>query len=374
MRASPDASPTLTPAAPRAHWPTLALLALAVLAVHTLALRGQPFAVQPAAPRVPVQPMDTRVIAAAPNAAPPSPPAAQHASSRRVLPQPKKPSNNEQKVHEVQPERAQAAPESIATAEPAPLPASPVEPPADAPHAFPQSTPSAEASPALPPPGLQATPVTAMALPPSVELSYRMTGSAGGLNYQATAQLDWNNAGNSYDSRMSVSAFLLGSRSLVSRGQIDAGGLAPLRFADTSRKRELAAHFEADKNKITFSSNAPPAVWMPGAQDRLSVFMQLSGMLAGNPAAFPLGTTISVYTAGPRSAELWTFVVEAEELLQVPLGELIALKLTSQLRNDYDRTLEIWYVPALGYLPARFRYTQANKDFIDQQLRELKPL
>lgn len=373
MRASPDASST-PPAAARARWPTLALLALAVLAVHTLALRGQPFAVQPPAPLTPVQPMETRVIAAAPVAAPPSPPAAQRAPSRKVLPPHKKPSNNEPKAPEAKSERAQAAPESIATAEPAPLPMSPVESPADAPQASAQTTPSAEATPAPPPPGLQATPVTAMALPPSVELSYRMTGSAAGLNYQASAQLDWTNAGSSYDSRISVSAFLLGSRSLVSRGQIDAGGLAPLRFADTSRKRELAAHFESDKKRITFSSNAPPAVWMPGAQDRLSVFMQLSGMLAGKPAAFPLGTTISVYTAGPRSAELWTFLVEAEESLQVPLGELVALKLTSQLRNDYDRTLEIWYVPALGYLPARFRYTQANKDFIDQQLRAIKPL
>lgn len=372
MRASPDASPT--PAAARAPWPTLALLALAVLAVHTLALRGQPFAVQPALSPAPVQPMDTRVIAATAVAAPPSLPAPKPVSAKKVLPQPKKPSNNEQKAPETQSERAQAAPESIATVEPAPLPVSPVEPPADSPQVSAQATPPAEAAPAPPPPGLQATPITAMALPPSVELSYRMTGSAAGLNYQASAQLDWNNAGSSYDSRITVSAFLLGSRSLVSRGQIDAGGLAPLRFADTSRKREQAAHFEADKQQITFSSNAPPAVWMPGAQDRLSVFMQLSGMLAGSPAAFPLGTTISVYTAGPRSAELWTFLIEAEELLQVPLGELVALKLTSQLRNDYDRTLEIWYVPALGYLPARFRYTQANKDFIDQQLRAIKPL
>ena len=246
-------------------------------------------------------------------------------------------------------------------------PAAPVE--ADA-----QTKPPPPPAQAAAPASVQATPITAMALPPSVQLSYRMTGSAGGLNYQASAQLDWNNAGSSYDSRITVSAFMLGARSLVSRGQIDAGGLAPLRFADISRKRELAAHFEADKKQITFSSNAPPAVWVPGAQDRLSVFMQLSGMLAGNPAAFPLGATVSIYTAGPRSAEIWTFLIEAEELLQVPLGEMVALKLTSQLRNDYDRRLEIWYVPALGYLPARFRYTQANQDFIDQQLRELKPL
>jgi Protein of unknown function (DUF3108) len=351
---------------------------LAVLMVHTLALRGQPFAVRPAASSAPVQPLNTRVIAAAPVAAPPSLPTAtpspQPAAPRKMRSPPNQPSKIESKAPVAQAERAQAAPETIATADPVAPPPGPIEMPAELPQGTSQTPHGAEAAAPAPPSGLQATPVTALALPPSVELSYRMTGSAGGLNYQASAQLDWNNAGSSYDSRISVSAFLLGSRSLVSRGQIDAGGLAPLRFADSSRKRELAVHFEAEKKSITFSSNAPPALWIPGAQDRLSVFMQLAGMLAGNPSAFPLGSTISVYTAGPRSAELWTFLVEAEELLQVPLGEQAAIKLTSQLRNDHDRTLEIWYVPAWGYVPARFRYTQANQDFIDQQLRAIKPL
>ena len=381
-------APTLGPTAGAGRRTlALALLAVVVLALHTLALRGPfaPAALRPSAPPTLVQPLDTRLIAAAPVAAPPVRPAAESSPARERKPQPpQEPLKFKKKPAETLSERPQEAPDLIAPDTASAV----VTTPPDLPSAgtAPSSEPSAESSAAAPgaatdapqaaapPAGLQTTPITAMALPPSVQLNYRMTGSAGGMAYQASAQLDWRNAGSHYDSRISVSAFLLGSRSLESRGEIDAGGLAPLRFADNSRKREQAAHFEPAKKQITFSSNAPPAVWLAGAQDRLSVFMQLSGMLAGNPAAFALGTRIAIYTAGPRGAELWTFLVEAEELLQVPLGELVALKLTSQLRNEYDRRLEIWYAPSLGYLPARFRYTQVNQDFIDQQLREVKPL
>ncbi len=213
-------------------------------------------------------------------------------------------------------------------------------------------------------------PVTAMSLPPSTQLAYTMTGNAKGLTYHANATLVWNNAGSQYDARMTVSALFLGSRSMTSTGQVGADGLAPTRFSDKSRT-EVAAHFEPEKGQITFSANTPSMPWTQGAQDRVSVFMQLGGMLAGDPAAFPQGSTISVYTVGPRDAETWTFAVEATETLQLPYGELSTLKLSRQPRREFDQKVEIWYAPSLGYLPVRNRITQANGDFIDQQLRSV---
>ena len=71
---------------------------------------------------------------------------------------------------------------------------------------------------------------------------------------------------------------------------------------------------------------------------------------------------------GPRDAETWRFVVDDEELLQLPVGALTALKLTRAPQKTYDITVELWLAPALGYLPARIRLTQNNDDFIDQQL------
>lgn len=206
-----------------------------------------------------------------------------------------------------------------------------------------------------------------MALPASVALDYQASGSVKGLSYKAKAELLWHNSGARYDARMTVSALFVGSRSMSSQGQVNAQGLAPSRFSDKSRT-EVAAHFEPDKGQVSFSANTPSAPWVQGAQDRVSIFLQLGGMLAGNPAAFPAGASISIYTVGPRDAETWTFQVEGEETLSLPFGELAALRLSRQLRHENDQKLEVWYAPALGYLPVRNKLTQANGDFVDQQL------
>lgn len=218
--------------------------------------------------------------------------------------------------------------------------------------------------------GPQTTPVTAINLPASVRLLYKMTGTSKGLNYSANAELAWNNTGTQYDAYMKVSALFLGSRSMSSAGLITPIGLAPTRFSDKFRS-EQAAHFVTDQGKITFSANTPDAPWIEGAQDRVSVFIQLGGMLAGTPGGFPAGSNITLYTVGPREADTWTFTVEAEEQLKLPGGEMLALKLTRKPRREYDQKVEIWYAPALGYLPVRNRITQQNGDFIDQQLDEV---
>jgi len=153
---------------------------------------------------------------------------------------------------------------------------------------------------------------------------------------------------------------------------VSAEGLAPTRFSDKART-EVAAHFEPDKGQISFSANTPTVPWVKGAQDRMSVFLQLAGLLAGSPASYPVGASISVYTVGPRDADTWTFVVEAEEKLNLPYGELNTLKLARQPRREFDQKVEIWYAPALGYLPVRSKITQRNGDFVDQQLNTLTP-
>jgi hypothetical protein len=223
---------------------------------------------------------------------------------------------------------------------------------------------------AAPPPVPSSTPVTAMALPASARLDYKMTGRSKGLTYYAKGEMNWQNKGGRYDASMTVSALFIGSRTMSSTGQIGDEGLAPSRFSDKSRN-EVAAHFEPDKGQISFSANTPVVAWSPGAQDRVSVFLQLGGMLAGNPAGFPVGSAITMLTVGPRDADNWTFVVENEQALSLPFGDLATLKLSRKPRREYDQTVEIWFAPALGYLPVRNKITQANGDFVDQQLSAL---
>ena len=213
------------------------------------------------------------------------------------------------------------------------------------------------------------TQATAFIAPASVLLKYQVQGQAKGLNYWASAELAWQQDGQAYDSRLTVSAFLLGSRTQVSKGTLGPEGLMPTRFGDKSRS-ELAAHFQRDKGVISFSANSPDAPLLKGAQDRLSVVMQISSLLAGDSARFPLGTMLSFQTVSQREAEVWHFLVEKEEMLQLPFGEIDAIKLNRKPRREFDQQIELWFAPTLGYLPVRLRITNANGDFVDQLLNK----
>lgn len=372
-------------AAPRAAppWRVVLLLAAVVLLAHALVLGASPsrfgLALEPAAKQAPA--MLTRRI---------DPPPVQAAAAQPTPPQPS-PQPRPQAAPQKKAAPAPTLPEPSATPEPAPSlemdveapvaalapssvdlfgPGLPVLSPPQAappPAADPTAAAATPAASAAAPGGPSQTPVTAIALPASVALHYHTSASTKGLSYQAKAELIWHNSGTRYDARMTVSKLFVDLRSMTSQGQVSAQGLAPSRFSDKSRA-EVAAHFEPDKGQVSFSANTPSLPWVQGAQDRVSVFLQLGGMLAGNPAAFPAGASISIYTVGPRDAETWTFEVEGEETLRLPFGELATLRLSRQLRHEHDQKLEVWYAPALGYLPVRNKLTQANGDFADQQL------
>ena len=211
------------------------------------------------------------------------------------------------------------------------------------------------------------TDVTAFKAPESAFLKYQVQGQAKGFNYWATAELNWAQNGKEYDARLEVSALFLGSRVQTSKGTLGTEGLMPIRFGDKTRS-ELAAHFQRDKGIISFSANSPDAPLLKGAQDRLSVVLQLSSLLAADPTRFPPGTMLSFQTVSQREAEVWQFLVEKEDMLQLPFGDINAIKLNRKPRREFDQQIELWFAPTLGYLPVRLRITNANGDFVDQLL------
>jgi hypothetical protein len=150
---------------------------------------------------------------------------------------------------------------------------------------------------------------------------------------------------------------------------IGAGGIEPARFSDT-RRSEVAAHFMREQGQVVFSNNAPSVPLLPGAQDRLSVMLQLGAFMAGDPARYSPGAAFAIQTVGPRDADLWIFKVEGDEHLTLPAGQYNARKLTRNPRKPFDDKVELWLAPELGYLPVRIRQTQDNGDFADFQLRD----
>jgi len=206
--------------------------------------------------------------------------------------------------------------------------------------------------------------------PASTRLDYAVTGRVKGLAYNAEGQLDWTLADGRYSARMEMKVFLLGSRVQTSTGRVGPGGLSPERFADKSRS-EKAAHFDAGLGRVRFSNNAPDAALQPGAQDRLSLFLQIAGLLQARPQAYVTGQTIEMQVVGTGDADIWRFEVGDEVTLSLPAGEMRARQLKRLPRKEFDSTVEMWLAPGLQHLPVRLRVTQANGDVADQQLRRM---
>jgi hypothetical protein len=207
--------------------------------------------------------------------------------------------------------------------------------------------------------------------PPSVKLNYEFAGDIKGIRYSAEGDMLWTHKDNSYQLKQEVRHVLLGSRSQTSAGSLSPLGLLPLRFGDKF-KQEVAAHFERDKGLVSFSANTPSQSLQDGAQDRLSLFVQLAGLMSGSPQFQQVGQQISFQVVSARSAEVWSFSVEKTETLQLPIGRIPTLKLRRVPVQQYDQSVEMWLSPQHGFLPARVRIVQTNGDALDQQLRQVQ--
>ncbi|NMM81249.1 hypothetical protein B2J86_09990 [Acidovorax sp. SRB_14] len=385
---------------------TLLLIATAVLALHWWVLAGVPLHWDRPATAQPPQVFTTRTVATPPPAPAQAPPAA--APVRRPPPRKKAPvpastpspapavaasaeasllgpppgaTDPEplaNRAPDPETDNQASAPSPDPAAEtapdhgPGPQPLLAAEAP-DAPSEAPAPAPAAGttaaidiAVPGAGAPGDSAAP-RPVRIPPPVRLDFEVSGQAKKLHYSARAELLWQHDGQHYQARQEIKLLFLGARTQTSEGDIAAGGLQPRRFGDRARS-EQAAHFDYAHNRITFSANTPEAVLVPGTQDRLSVFLQLGALLAAAPERYPVGTRISVATASARAADVWSFTIEGEETLDLPVGATPALKLERLPRRDYDQKAELWLAPALGYLPVRIRLTQANGDFADLRL------
>ena len=371
----------------RPSWRVLAGLTLAVALVHLLVLGLAPTAIGPE-PSPLANKFITRTIVIAPPAAEkPAAPAAAAAPAEAKPPPPARP----RRPHAPSVPKPKPLPEPDANAHPsAETPDLTVQAATDSGATPSDAAASAATGAAASPggssgsgaPGGTATAggeasgtiagSQALRIPGSVTLDFAATGQDGASPMQGVfGELVWLQDGSRYDARLTLKLLFRTIRSQHSTGKIGPSGIEPERYSE-SRKAEVASHFLRDQGQILFSNNAPGVALMAGAQDRLSVMMQLGGLLAGDAARYPAGSQISVQTVGPRDAGVWVFVVGEEEKVTLPAGEYTVRKLTRNPRRDFDSKLELWLAPAYGYLPVRIRQTEANGNFADAQLR--KPL
>lgn len=298
--------------------------------------------------------------------APPAPPAADTPAPRPLPPA--------APVAAAVPEAAVPPAPAASAAEPVPV--TPVVVTAAAPEpaasvadaAAPPPAPAASAA------GGQPLPVYATRMPAPVLLRYELRRGA----LAGSGELAWRPADGRYLLTMEGTAFSINVLNWRSEGGFDAAGIAPERFVDRRRGRDVrAANFQRDKGLITFSGPQVEFPLLPGAQDRLSWMLQLPAIVAAEPAQYGPGARISLFVAGARGdADVWTFAVEGSEALDLPSGRVeAALRLRREPRKPYDTLGEIWLDPARSFLPVRVRLSVPQTDDSSEfLLRELQPL
>lgn len=316
-----------------AGMPPTAVLGLtaAVLAAHVWLLHRGPPRIQPAPAVRPVAFLTRGVVATPPPSL--ATPAQDPASPRSISPAPARPAA---RLPAAAPTRAESRAE-----------------PSAVPH-----------DPAVPAPA--AATAMSVRIPASVQLRYQVALQVRQQASLGTSELTWRHDGASYEARFEIAAPSSRPRVQHSAGSIGSQGLEPARFGDRGRG-EQAAHFDRAGQRVVFSNNRPAAPLAPGAQDRLSVLLQLAALVAGSPDRFPAGATVVVQTATTREADPWIFTVDGEEELQLPGGDLATVKLTRPPRGEFDQRLEVWLAPGQAYVPVRLRLTQPNGDWADHQ-------
>jgi Protein of unknown function (DUF3108) len=353
----------------------LLLLVAVVLLAHWLVLSGHTTAWSVATGSPQAFSIRTITPEAAPEPArnlPPAPPAPIAATPPPVVAKkpPAKPITEPNRPP-AQQSIAQAATETIATPEPvaevketATARVTPEETATSAPTTAASSSSSTEEVATQTP---SRSPV--LKFPASGKFSYNAIQTSGGQPRSGSGTLEWTTDGRDYELRLEAS-LLITLLSQTSAGALSTDGLEPKRFSDKRiRRSEKAAHFQRDSGRITFSANQTVTPLLRGAQDRLSILMQLAAMAAGDPVQFAQSGNVPVQVVGTDDAENWMFVVEGEESIQVPAGESAALRVVRNPRKEFDARLEVWLAPSLGYLPARIRQTESNGNVFELQLR-----
>ena len=185
------------------------------------------------------------------------------------------------------------------------------------------------------------------------------------LHYSARAELVWQHDGQQYQARQISVLFLEFARAdqwaISHRWACNPSLWRPLAQRKGRALRLCQGCGDVQRQYARRSH-------CPGAQDRLSVFLQLGAMFAAAPRALPGGYADqrpTVSSARPTPGCLpW-----AHRRRSTAHGPMRAVPLQRLPRRDYDQKAQLWLAPELGYLPVRIRITQANGDFAELNLR-----
>jgi hypothetical protein len=202
---------------------------------------------------------------------------------------------------------------------------------------------------------------------PAAEVHYRTVGRFGGQPVDIVTTLDWRQDGQAYQARWELATDRIGEHTRSATGLLAPQGLLPVEAAARNPEPQtLRFDYPNERVSLGASSDAPVR---PGAQDRLSVLLQLGALLAGDARRYPVGTRIQLPAVHSHGLGRWQFTIEAEETITALQGQsLPTLRLVHQPEGDADARIEIWLGRTIHWLPVRLRITESNGDTVEHTM------
>jgi hypothetical protein len=104
-----------------------------------------------------------------------------------------------------------------------------------------------------------------------------------------------------------------------------------------------------------------------GLQDTASQFVDLTWRFSTGREVLELGRTVSFWMARPGAVDLWTYDIAQREVLETALGGIEAFHLKPRpIANPRGNiTAEMWFAPAMQYMPVKIRVRMGEEDFLD---------
>jgi len=211
-------------------------------------------------------------------------------------------------------------------------------------------------------------------LPPSADLNYDLSARQRGLSLKGDATVTWRAGDGKYDvrvaSRVAILGTLLDNRS---QGAIDEFGLAPVEFSEKRlRKDPTSIAFDRGGKVMRFSEGEKTYPLKGGEQDRVSITWQLAAVARAAGDKFKPGSEWPFFVAGRTSAEAWTFKVVKRDKVNTGLGQVDAILVSREaLPGSRDQSIEIWLAPEHEWYPVKIRFTEGDKETIEQTLKSV---
>jgi hypothetical protein len=199
-----------------------------------------------------------------------------------------------------------------------------------------------------------------------------LTGQFRGGPLYGSAQVQWQRADATYQTRMTLDISLAGTRVLTSQGEVTPNGLLPRVFEETRGSRRRGVRL--GERQIVLDDGR--GVARPdGVQDTASQFVELGYRFASGRDRLEVGRTVDLWLARPGGVDLWTYDVVEREVLRTPRhGDVQAWRLRPRPIDKArgNITAEIWFAPALQYLPVRIRVSMGDEAFVDLRVETIE--